>query len=77
MQKEMKPNACMKENWQKIYSSQFEHQVGILKAVLDDAGIDSVIVNKKDSFYLFGELELFVHADHVIRAKRIINEESL
>lgn len=77
MQKEMKRKPYMKENWQKIYSSQYEHKVGILKALLDDAGIDSVIVNKKDSFYLFGEIELYVNADHVIRAKRIINEESL
>lgn len=67
----------MHENWQKIYSSQFEHKIEIVKAVLEDAGIQGVVVNKKDSFYLFGELELYVNPDHVIKAKRIINEESL
>lgn len=67
----------MHEDWQKIYSSQFEHKIEIVKAVLEDAGIQGVVVNKKDSFYLFGELELYVNPDQVIKAKRIINEESL
>jgi cytidylate kinase len=67
----------MDKDWQKIYSSVYEHKVEIVKAVLKDMDIDSVIINKKDSAYLFGELELYVQADHVIRAKRIINEETL
>ncbi len=67
----------MDDKWQKIYSSGHEHKVEIVKAVLKDMDIDSVIVNKKDSAYLFGDLELYVHADQVIRAKRIINDETL
>jgi hypothetical protein len=67
----------MDDTWQKIYSSGYEHKVEIVKAVLKDRDIDSVIVNKKDSAYLFGDLELYVHADQVIRAKRIINDETL
>lgn len=67
----------MEDNWQKIYSSSFEHKIEIAQAVLEDEGIKSVIINKKDSFYLFGELELYVHADHVLRAKQIIKKESL
>jgi hypothetical protein len=67
----------MDENWQKIYSSQMEHKVEILKAVLENEGIACVIVNKKDSLYLFGELELYVNAENVIGAKHIINKESL
>ncbi len=67
----------MEENWQKVYSSSFEHKIEITQAVLEDEGIKSVIINKKDSFYLFGELELYVHADHVIKARQIIKKESL
>ena len=67
----------MEENWKKVYSSSFEHKIEITQAVLEDEGIKSVIINKKDSFYLFGELELYVHADHVIKAKQIIKKESL
>ncbi len=67
----------MGNNWQKIYSSEFEHKVEIIRAVLKDAGIDSVVVNKKDSAYLFGELELYVHPDDVLKSMQIINKESL
>lgn len=67
----------MEESWQIIYSSTFLHKVEIVKAVLDDFEIESVVVNKKDSLYLFGEIELFVHADNVLKARLIINREEL
>jgi hypothetical protein len=67
----------MEEHWQVIYSSNFQHKVEIVKAVLEDAGIESVVVNKKDSAYLFGEIELYVHRDKVLRARQIINREEL
>ena len=67
----------MEENWQKVYSSSVEYKVGIVKAVLEESGINSVIVNKKDRAYLFGEIELYVNADDVLRAKQIINKEEL
>ncbi len=67
----------MDSNWRKIYSNTLEHRVKIVQAVLDDAGISSVIMNRKDSAYLFGDLELYVQAENVIRAKQIINRESL
>ncbi len=67
----------MDSNWRKIYSNTFEHKVKIVQAVLDDAGISSVIMNRKDSAYLFGDVELYVQAENVIKAKQIINKESL
>ncbi len=67
----------MKDSWQKIYSNAFEHEVEIVRAVLDDAGINSVVMNKKDSVYLVGEIELYVQADDVMRARKIIEKESL
>lgn len=67
----------MEENWLKIYSSAFEHKIELVQAVLEDEGINSVIINKKDSAYLFGELELYVHADNVMKSKQIINKGSL
>ncbi len=65
------------DDWKRIYSSQFEHKAGIVKAVLKKHGIESVIVNKKDSAYLFGELELYVNQDDVLKAKNIIIKEEL
>ncbi len=67
----------MDGNWRKVYSNTFEHKVEILKAVLKDAGIESVVMNKKDSAYLFGDIELYVQSGNVLKAKQIINRESL
>ncbi|MCB9192686.1 MAG: DUF2007 domain-containing protein [Flavobacteriales bacterium] len=38
--------------------------------------INAVVINKQDSSYLFGEAELYVPQDQVIRAKRILDEEN-
>ncbi len=67
----------MKDNWEKVYSSSFEHKVGIVKAVLKDNDIEAVVLNKKDSFYLIGEIELHVKAEDVIKALSIIDKEEL
>jgi hypothetical protein len=42
--------------------------------MLSDHNIHSFIVNKQDSAYKFGDIELYVHRDHVIRAKMLIRE---
>ena len=65
------------DNWENVYTSTFEHKIGIVKAVLKEHDIDSVIVNKKDSFYLVGEIELYVNQDDVLRAKNIIIKNEL
>ncbi len=67
----------MKDNWQKIYSSSYEHELKILQALLKEQDIRSVIMNKKDSAYLFGEIELYVQASDVLKSKQIIKDESL
>lgn len=67
----------MEANWQKVYSSTQEHKVQIVQAVLEEQGIQSIALNKKDRAYLFGAIELYVHPDQVIRALQVINKESL
>lgn len=62
--------------WQKIFSDQLEHRVEIVKSVLADSGINSVIVNKKNSaFNNFGSFELQVERDNVLKAIKIINDD--
>jgi hypothetical protein len=65
----------MSVNWVSIYSSKYIHKVEIVKAVLLDNNIDSVIVNKQDSVYLLGEIELHVHLNYLLEAKQILNKE--
>ncbi|MDT8309137.1 MAG: DUF2007 domain-containing protein [Bacteroidales bacterium] len=61
----------MTKNWVKIYSSTNEHQVIILKEMLMHENIISYSINKKDSSYLFGDIELYVESDDVLRALQI------
>jgi len=63
-------------NWVCIYSSKLIHKVEIVKAVLDDNNINSVVVNKQDSVYLFGEIELHVHPDDAMLAIQIIKKKN-
>jgi hypothetical protein len=67
----------MNENWQGVYSTQYEHKAEIVKAILEENEIKGVIINKKDSAYHFGELEVFVNVNDVLRAKQIIEREEL
>jgi len=38
------------------------------------SGIDAVAIDKRDSIYKIGEIELFVHRDNVLPAKEIIKD---
>ena len=42
--------------------------------VLASNGIDSIILNKKDSVLLVGEIELHVEHEQVIRAKHLLKD---
>ena len=62
-------------DWQSVYKDDKEHRVDIVKAVLEGAGMEPVKVNKTVSLHGFGNFEIFVAADNVLRAIRIIKEE--
>ncbi len=57
-----------------IYSIGNTYRAELVRQMLSDNEIQSFIINKQDSVYLFGDIELYVHRDHVIRAKRLIRE---
>ncbi|WMJ72483.1 DUF2007 domain-containing protein [Cytophagaceae bacterium ABcell3] len=62
-------------NWQKVYSTDKHHRAELVKDVLADNQIEAVIINKKDSSYHFGEFEIHVTRDNVIKALKIIEDE--
>lgn len=63
------------DNWQKIFSDGRQHRAEIVLAVLADSGLRPVIVNKQDAAYRFGQYEVHVPADDVIRAIKIIKDD--
>ena len=65
----------MEKDWVQIYSTNKMFQAEIFKQVLADHKIEAVIINKMDSSYkAFGEVEVYVKNDHVIRAKMLAKE---
>ena len=68
----------MEKGWVKIFSTTKIHQIEIVKGILKDREIDAVSINKRDSAYpFFGEIELFVKNDNVLRALDLINKNEL
>ena len=57
-----------------IYSSGSPYVAELVRQMLTDHNIQSFIVNKQDSAYKFGDIELYVNRDEVIRAKMLIRE---
>lgn len=62
------------DNWVKVYSATQVYLAEITKSVLEDEGIDAVVVNKKDSSYLFGECEVYVTKENALNALNLISK---
>ncbi len=64
----------MEKDWVKIFESANEVRTEMARQLLSDNDIDSVIINKKDRAYGFGQYELYCMRDYVIRAKLYLKE---
>ena len=64
----------MEDNLVHIFSSGQPYQAEMARQMLADHNIHSFLVNKQDSAYEFGVVELYVNRDDVIRAKKLIQE---
>lgn len=57
----------------KVYSSNNPNQAIIIKQMLEENGINVVLLNKQDSSYLmFGPIELYVHEEEINLAKKLL-----
>lgn len=60
-------------NWVCVYSTTQLYKAEIIRGMLEEEGIQAVVVNKQDSSYIaFGEIELLVPREEVINAKQIM-----
>ena len=64
----------MASNLVNIFSTDKVYQAELIRQMLADHHIHSFMINKQDSAYKFGDIEIFVHRDHVIRAKMLIRD---
>ncbi len=57
-----------------VYSTNKLYEAEIVRQILGDNGIDSFMINKMDSAYQFGDIEILVLGENVMRAKLLIKE---
>ena len=62
----------MDENWEKIYTASKMFEIEMIKGLLAENNIESVELSKKDSSFLIGSIDLFVHKDDFEKASEII-----
>lgn len=62
------------QEWIKIQSFDRIHQAELRKNVLEQNGIQAVVVNERDSLFLIGEIELYVRKQDEKQALELINE---
>jgi len=57
-----------------IYGTGKPYLAELIRQMLAQHDIDAFIINKQDSVYKFGDIELYVDRDDVLRAKKLIQE---
>jgi hypothetical protein len=67
----------MEKDWVQLCSCGSLQEAQIIKLTLTEHEIPSVLLNKQDSSYLFGEHEVFVSRENIHEAKEIINKSKL
>ncbi len=63
----------MDEHWEKVYTAAKMYEIEIIKGLLAENKIESVELSTKDSSFLFGSIDLYVHRDDVMKASEIIS----
>ena len=65
----------MEKNWAVIYSTDQMYLAELAKQMLADHDIEAVVINKRDSSYnAFGDIEVCVNRDNMIKALLLIKE---
>lgn len=62
----------MEKGWTEVYTTMLEHQAAMAKDLLENDSITAVIMNKKDSFYKFGEFTVLVAEENKTKALEIL-----
>lgn len=60
------------EGWTCIYTTTFIHEAELIKGMLEENMITAFLVNKQDSVYLFGDIEIHVSNADAFQATQLI-----
>lgn len=62
----------MDDNWTVVFTTNKPWQAELAKQVLEENDIAAVLINKQDSSYLIGEVEIYVENSTLEKAKELI-----
>jgi hypothetical protein len=62
------------DGWMIVFSTDQDYKAEIANEILDENDIEAVIMNKKDSNYKFGEIEVYVMDEDVELARKLLKE---
>lgn len=57
-----------------VYTTNKMYEAEIIRQIFGDNDITSFLINKMDSAYQFGDIEVLVKGEDVMRAKLLIQE---
>jgi hypothetical protein len=64
----------MDDNWVTVFASSQSYLSHLVKQMLNDNEIDAVVLDKQDSLYKFGDIEVLVRNADVMKAKVLIQQ---
>lgn len=64
----------MDENWQEVFSTSHVWQAEMAKQILEENEITAVVINRKDSSYLFGEVAVYAEIKNAEKAKELLKD---
>jgi hypothetical protein len=65
----------MGDDWVSVFSTTEMSEIVYLQEILSEENIESVVMSKQDSIYLFGEIELYTRNADAMAARFIIEKQ--
>ncbi len=65
----------MLDKWEKVMVTEVNSKAELSRMVLENNGVQAVLLNKKDSSYLLGVFEIYVPVEQAAFAMQILNNE--
>ena len=67
----------MDKGWIKVYTSADFFKTEMLRQLLEENEVEAVLLNKKDSSYQFGEVQIMVPESEFAKAIALITQNEL
>ena len=67
----------MTEGWIMCYQADEEYKVEVIKQLLENAGLHPVVMDRRDSEFRFGNVELLISPEEQQQALRVIEENQV